>query len=164
MFAEDLLGELDFVLEFNLPKEISDNQDHIKLSVHRVEVPVVEIPVCPIGYKPRPIRTPGEIHCIGPYNTEQFNYIKEALPLINKWINSIYCTYNKLCSSRRNLLVDAKLYAYKKDHNLFKKWSLKEFHPLFNSNIEYFSDDLELIFRFENITDEASDESKTLML
>lgn len=36
MFETDTLSELNFVLEFNLPKEISDDQDHIKLSVNHV--------------------------------------------------------------------------------------------------------------------------------
>lgn len=150
MFETDPLSELNFVLEFNLPKEISDNQDHIKLSVNRVEVPAVEIPVCPIGYKSRPIRTPGEIHCI-----EKYKYIKDVLPLINRWVNNVWSTCSKLHSSNR-LLVEAKLYAYNKnDHSLFKKWSLEEFYPLFNPNIEYFSDDVvELIFKFENVIEE----------
>jgi hypothetical protein len=149
MFAADLLSELNFVLEFIFPKEISDNQEHIKLSVHHVEVPVVEIPVCPIGCKSTHFRTPGEIHC-----TERYKYIKDVLPLINRWVNSVWSTCNKLHSSNR-LLVEAKLYAYNKnDHSLFKKWSLEEFYPLINPNIEFFSDDVvELIFKFENIVD-----------
>ena len=47
MFEMDSLSELNFVLEFNLPKEISDNQEHIKLSVHHTDVPAVKIPACP---------------------------------------------------------------------------------------------------------------------
>ena len=145
----DRLSELNFVLEFSLPKEISDNQKHIKLSVNRVEVPAVEIPVCPIGYKSRPIRTPGEIHCI-----ERYKHIKDVLPLINRWVNNVWSTCSKLHSSSR-LLVEAKLYAYnKKDHSLFKKWNLEEFYPLFNPNVEFFSDDVvTLIFKFENIVE-----------
>lgn len=150
MFKADLLGELDFELEFNLPKEISDNQEHIRLSVHRIEVPAVEIPVCPIGCKPISFRTPGEIHCL-----EYYKYIKDVLPLINRWVNSIYCTCSKLNSSRSNQFAEAKLYAYRKDHSLFKKWNLEEFYPLFNPNVEYFSDDVvELIFKFENVVQE----------
>lgn len=149
MLATDSLSDLNFVLEFNLPKEISDNQKRIKLSVHHVEVPVVEIPVCPIGYKSIPIRTPGEIHCI-----ECYKHIKEVLPFINKWVNSVYCTYNKLHSSRSDLLVEAKLYAYKNDSSLFKKWDLVELYPLFNPNAELFSDGVvTLTFRFENIAE-----------
>lgn len=144
MFAENLLSELDFVLEFNLPKEISYNQDHIKLSVHRAEVPVVEIPVCPIGYKPRPIRTPGEIHCI-----EHYRDIEDVLPLINRWANSIYCACNKLNSNRSNQFVEAELYAYKNDNSLFKKWKLVEFYPVFNQDHEYFTEYIKLIFKFE---------------
>lgn len=147
MFAVNLFGELNFVLEFNLPKEISDSQERIRLSVHHVDVTVVEIPVCIICYKPRPIRTTGEIHCL-----ERYNYIKDALPYINKWINSIYCTCSKLNNSRSNQFIEAELYAYKQDGSLFKKWRLVEFHPLFNPSIEFFSDDVvELIFKFENL-------------
>ena len=143
----DRLSELNFVLEFSLPKEISDNQKHIKLSVNRVEVPAVEIPVCPIGYKSRPIRTPGEIHCI-----ERYKHIKDVLPLINRWVNNVWSTCSKLHSSSR-LLVEANLYAYNEnDHSLFKKWNLEEFYPLFNPNVECFSGDtIELIFKFENM-------------
>lgn len=147
MFETDILSELNFVLEFNLPKEISDSQDHIKLSVNRVEIPAVEIPACPIGYKPIPFRTPGEIHCV-----ERYKYIKDVLPFINRWVNSIYYTCSKLISSRSNLCVEAKLYAYKKNCSLFRKWSLVEFYPLFNPDIECFSGDtIELIFKFENM-------------
>ena len=156
MFATDLLDELNFVLEFNLPKDISDNQEHIKLSVHHIEVPVVETPVCPIGYKPISFRTPGEIHCV-----EHYKYIKDVLPFINRWVNSIYCTCSKLNNSRSNQFAEAKLYAYKQDHSLFKTWDLVEFHPLFNPNVEYFSDGaVELIFKFENIIEE--DDKPTL--
>lgn len=155
MFETDILSELNFVLEFNLPKEISDNQDHIKLSVNRVEIPAVEIPACPIGHKPISFRTPGEIHCL-----ERYKYIKDTLPFINRWVNSIYCTCSKLNSSRSNLCVEAKLYAYKNDCSLFRKWSLVEFHPLFNPNVEYFSGDVvEMIFKFENAIIEEDDRS-----
>lgn len=119
MFATESLSGLNFVLEFNLPKEISDNQELIKLSVHNVDVPVVKIPVCPIGYKSIPIRTPGEIHCI-----ECYKFVKDILPLINRWANSVYCACNKLSSSRSNQFVEAKLYAYKNDSSLYKIWVL----------------------------------------
>ena len=152
MFAADLLSELNFVLEFNLPKEISENKDPIRLQVHHINVPIIEIPTCTIGHKPIRFKTPGEIHCI-----ERYKYIKDVLPLINKWVNSLYCVCNKLSSSssRSSQFIEAKLYAYnKKDHSLFKKWSLKEFYPLFNQNVEHFSDDVvELIFKFENIVE-----------
>lgn len=152
MFATDPLGMFNFVIEFNLPKEISDNQEHIKLSVNRVEVSAIKIPACPIGYKSLHFKTSGEIHCI-----ERYKYIKDVLPLINRWVNSVWSPCNTLTlhSSRSDLLVEAKLYAYNEnDHSLFKKWNLEEFYPLFNPNIEYFSDDVvELIFKFENIVE-----------
>ena len=152
MFATDSLGMFNFVIEFNLPKEISDNQEHIKLSVNRVEVPAVEIPACPIGCKSIQFKMSGEIHCL-----ERRRYIKDVLPLINRWVNSVCspCNTNTLHSGRSDLLVEAKLYAYNEnDHSLFKKWNLEEFYPLFNSNVEFFSDDVvTLIFKFENIVE-----------
>ena len=137
MFVTDSLSELDFELEFNLPKEISDNQEHIKLSVNRVEIPAIKIPACPIGCKSLHFKTSGEIHCL-----ERRRYIKDVLPLINRWVNSVWspCNINTLHSGRSDLLVEAKLYAYNEnDHSLFKKWNLEEFYPLFNSNVEFFS-------------------------
>ena len=157
MFAADSLSEFNFVLEFNLPEEISNNQEHIKLLVNRVEFPAVEIPVCPIGYKSRPIRTLGEIHCIEhKENYEHYKYImKQILPFINKWVNSICCACNKSQYYKSNLYIEAKLYAYKNDRSLFKKWKLVDFAPVFNSDIMYTIDDIELIFRFENVIDEG---------
>lgn len=150
MFATDSLGMFNFVIEFNLPKEISDNQDHIKLSVNRVEIPAIKIPACPIGCKSLHFKTSGEIHCI-----ERYKHIKDVLPLINKWVNSVWSPCNTLHSSRSDLLVEANLYAYNEnDHSLFKKWNLEEFYPLFNPNVECFSGDVEeLIFKFENIAE-----------
>jgi hypothetical protein len=152
MFAADSLCECNFVLEFNLPKEISSNQDYIKLSVNHVDLPTVEIPTSYIGYKPRPIITPGEIHCI-----EHYKHIKDVVPFINRWINSVYLGYSRLNSSVSSQLVEAKLYAYKNDGSLFKKWDLADLHPLFNPNITYPYDDVvELVFRFENIIDAST--------
>lgn len=148
MFATNLLGELNFVLEFNLQKEVSDNQEHIKLSVHHVKFPAVEIPVCPIGYKSTTIRTPGEIHCI-----EIYENIKNILPLINRLVNNVYCACNKLSNSRSSQSIKAKLYAYKKDGNLFKKWNLEEFYPLFIPDNDYTNNNVTLIFKFENIVE-----------
>lgn len=79
MFETDPLSELNFVLEFNLPKDISNNQDHIKLSVHHGCIPTVKISACPIGYKFLHFKTPGEIHCL-----ERYKHIKDVLPLINR--------------------------------------------------------------------------------
>lgn len=150
MFASDSLSEFNFVLAFNLPKEISSNQDYIKLSVNRVDLPIVEIPASYIGYKPRFIITPGEIHCI-----EHYKHIKDVLPFINRWVNSVYFEHSKLNSSMSSQSVEAKLYAYKDNGSLFKKWDLADLHPLFNPNIIYPYDDvIELVFRFENIIDE----------
>ena len=76
MLAQDSLSELKFVLEFNLPKDISDNQEHIKLTVHHIEFPEVEIPMCPIGCSSIARKIAGEIHCI-----EQYKYIKDIYHL-----------------------------------------------------------------------------------
>lgn len=151
MFATDSLGVFNFVIEFNLPKEISDNQEHIKLQVNRVEVPAIKISTCPIGCKSLHFKTSGEIYCL-----ERYKQIKDALPLINRWVNSVWSPCNTLHSSRSNLFVKAKLYAYNEnDHSLFKKWNLEEFYPVFNSNVEYFSDDtIDLIFKFENMKED----------
>lgn len=148
MFEADMLSELNFELEFNLPKEISDNQDHIRLSVSHAMVPTFEIQTVPIWYKSRPIRTPGEIHCI-----EHYSDIKDILPLLNRWVNRVYCIYGNLNSSRSNYFVEAKLYAYKNDGSLFKRWNLIEFCPMFNQDPEYFTEYIKLIFKFENIAD-----------
>jgi hypothetical protein len=142
MLKADILNNLNFVLEFTLPKEISDNQERIKLSVHNIDIPTVKVPVCPIGYASTSIRFPGEIHCI-----ECYKFIKDILPLIDRWVNSIYCS-----CSRSNQFVEAKLYAYK-NNNLFKKWNLVEFYPLCNT-YRYANDDLVgLKFGFENVTE-----------
>ena len=71
MLAQDSLSEIKFVLEFNLPKDISDNQKCIKLAVLHIEIPEVEFPMCPIGLQPIARKIAGEIHCI-----EQYKYIK----------------------------------------------------------------------------------------
>lgn len=148
MFATDSLGGLNFVLEFNLPKEISDNQEHIRLSVNHIGIPTIEIPGCPFGLKFIHVKMSGEIHCI-----ERYEDIKNVLPLINRWVNSIYCACNKLSSSRGDKFVEAKLYAYKKDNSLFKKWDLIEFYPLFIPDNDYTNNNVVLEFKFENIVE-----------
>lgn len=50
MSEADLLGELNFVLEFNLLKEISDSQELINYKFLQLKFQ------CHIGYKPRPIK------------------------------------------------------------------------------------------------------------
>ena len=149
MFAADSLSELNFVLEFNLPKDISDSQEHIKLSVNRVDVPVVTLSACPLGYKSMPVKMSGEIHCM-----ERYEDIKDILPLINRWVNSVYCACNKLHSTRSSQFVEAKLYSYKKNSSLFKKWDLIEFYPLFSPDSDYTNNDVILIFKFENIKED----------
>ena len=159
MFVHNSLSELKFILEFNLPKDISDNQEQIKLSVHHIELTAVEIPMCPIGCNSISSRICGEIYCI-----EYYKYIKDILPIINKWVESVYCVCNKLNSDRTNLFVKAKLYAYKNDGNLFKKFDLLDLHPLFNDiNIHVYKDGaiegyadraIELVFKYENMVED----------
>ena len=159
MFVYDSLCEFNFVLEFNLPRAISDNQEHIKLTVHHVDLPEIEIPMCPIGCNSISSRIGSEIYCI-----EYYKYIKDILPIINKWVESVYCACNKLNCDRTNLFVKAKLYAYKNDGNLFKKFDLLDLHPLFNDiNIHVYKDGaiegyadraIELVFKCENIVED----------
>lgn len=117
MFAEDLLGELDFVLEFSLPKEISDNQDHIKLSVNHVIIPIVETHNRSLGFD----KTNGQIYCI-----EFYESIKDKLHLLEKWSRALY---DELFGwSNDNLFIDAKLYGYK-DGSLITSWLLHKLYP-----------------------------------
>lgn len=123
MFAQDSLCEFKFLLWFNLPKDISGNQECIKLSVHPIELPEVEIPMCPIGCNSISSRITGEIQCI-----EHYKYVKDILPSINKWVDSVYCACNKLNNDRNNLFVKAKLHAYKNDDSFYKKFYLLGFN------------------------------------
>lgn len=131
MFATDSLGELNFVLEFNLPKEISDNKEHIKLSVHHVNIPIVNFPV----YR----ATPGEINCI-----EYCGHIKDKLHLLEKWSRAIYDKPFGWANS--DLYIDAKLYGYK-DDKLVTFWSLRELYPTLFPTIKY-ENQVELQFGF----------------
>lgn len=131
MFATDSLGELNFVLEFNLPKEISDNQEHIKLSVHHVEVPVVGIPAYRI--------TPGQISCI-----EFYEYIKDKLYLLEKWSHALHD--KPFGWSNDDLYVNAELYGYR-DGVLITSWVLYKFYPILFPTIK-FSNQVELQFSF----------------
>ena len=159
MFAHDQLCEFNFVLEFNLPRAISDNQEHIKLTVHHVDLPEIEIPMCPIGCNFISSRIGCEIYCI-----EYYKYIKDILPIINKWVESIYCACNKLNCDRNDLFVKAKLYAYKNDGSLFNKFDILDLHPLFNDiNIHIYKDGtiegyadraIELVFKCENMVED----------
>ena len=56
--------------------------------------------MCPIGCNSISSRIDGEIYCI-----EYYKYIKDILPIINKWVESVYCACNKLISDRTNLFV-----------------------------------------------------------
>ena len=146
MFVYDSLSELKFMLEFNLPKDISDNQEHIKLVVHHIELPEVETPMCPIGCKSIARRIAGEVHCM-----EYYKNVKDILPFINKWAVSVYCACNKLNNDRNNLFVKAKLYAYKNDGSLFKKFYLLGFHPLFKPINVWVDSMVELVFNFDDM-------------
>ena len=115
-----------------------------------MEIPAVKIPACLIGYKSTPIKFPGEIHCL-----EYYKCIKDVLLLINRWVDSVYSPFSKLHIEYHSLFVEAKLYAYKNDNSLFKKWCLEELCPLFNPNVEFLSDGVvKLIFKFENMKED----------
>lgn len=131
MFATDSLGELNFVLEFNLPKEISDNQEHIKLSVHHVDISIVEIP----AYR----ATPGEISCI-----ECYEHIKDNLHLLEKWSRALYD--KQFGWSNSDLYVGARLYGYK-DDKLITTWALYKLYPTLFPTIE-FENQVNLQFSF----------------
>lgn len=100
MFVTDSLDDLAFILEFNLPKEVFNTQEHIKLYVHQMNIPAVKVSPCFIGYKSKPIKMSGEIHC-----AEFYTNIKDVLPFINKWTNNVYCAYNKPTISKSSQLV-----------------------------------------------------------
>lgn len=146
MLAYNPHNEFKFELEFNLPKDISDNQEHIKLFVHHIELPEVETPMCPIGCNSIARRIAGEIHCI-----EHYKDVKGILPFINKWAISVYCACNKLNNDRNNLFVKAKLYAYKNDASLFKKLYLLNFHSLFRAINIGVDSMVEFVFKFDDM-------------
>lgn len=142
MFSTDSLCELNFVLEFNLSKEISDNQEHIKLSVHHVDVPVVEIPACTIGHKSTPVKTPGQVFCI------EFNdRIKDKLYLLEKWSHALYD--KPFGWANDDLYIDAKLYGYK-DDELVTSFMLYNLYPTFLFPATKFENQVELKFSFED--------------
>lgn len=131
MFATDSLGEFNFVLEFNLPKEISDNQDLIRLQVHHVDIPIVKIPACR--------STLGKVTCI-----EFYEYIKGSLHPLEKW--SHYLHDKSFGWSNNDLYVDAKLYGYK-DDKLVTSWILHKFYPSLFPTIK-FENQVDLQFSF----------------
>lgn len=129
------LNEFNFVLEFNLPKEISDSQELIKLSVHHVCAPTVEIPAC-LGCT---IKTYGQISLI-----EFYEHIKDNLHLLEKWSHTLYDKTFGWASS--DLYVDAKLYGYK-DDTLVTSWMLHKLYPISFPTIK-FENQVELQFGF----------------
>lgn len=110
----------------------------------------------PVRCIPTSIKTTGKICCL-----DYYKRIKDVLQLINKWVNSVHSTCCRLHCSRSDLFAEAKLYAYKNNGSLFKKWQTEEIYPLFNTNAKQFSDDIqtyngiEIIFMFENINEES---------
>jgi hypothetical protein len=142
MFATDSLGELNFVLEFDLPEEISDNQDHVKLSVHHVNVPIIKIPECPIGYRPISRRSSGELHCI-----EFYEYIKDKLHLLEKWSHALHD--KPFGWSNSDLYIDAKLYGYK-DDELVTSFELHRLYQTLFPTIK-FENQVDLQFSFADM-------------
>jgi hypothetical protein len=120
MFATDSLSELNFVLEFNLPKEISDNQECIKLSVNHVDIPIIKLMQSTV--------IPGQISCIGFYES-----IKDILHLIQRWITELFGKSFGFADD--SLYIGAKLYGYNKSGNLITAWKLNRLYPMLMPSI-----------------------------
>ena len=102
-------NDINFVLEFNISKDISDNQELIKLPVSYANIPTDKTKESIIGYKHiSSISINGEIHCI-----ESYRYIKDMLYLIEKLAHA-FCD-KPLMQPISDLCVNAKLYGYRDD-------------------------------------------------
>ena len=102
-------NNVNFVLEFNLSKEISDDQQLIKLPVSYANIPKDKTTESIIGYKHiSNISINGEIRCI-----ESYRNIKDKLYLLEKLARA-FCD-KPLMQPIGNLCVNAKLYEYRSD-------------------------------------------------
>ena len=102
-------NDVNFVLEFNLSKDISDNQELIKLPVSYANIPTDKTKESIIGYKRiSSISINGEIHCI-----ESYRHIKDKLYLLEKLARA-FCD-KPLMQPISDLCVNAKLYGYRDD-------------------------------------------------
>ena len=133
----NLINDDNFVLEFNLSKEISDNQELIKLQVSYANIPTDKTKESIIGYKHiSSISMNGEIHCI-----ENYRYIKDKLYLLEKLAHA-FCD-KPLMQPIGDLCVNAKLYGYR-DGELVVSYSLYKLYLIsLPINIEDYVD-----FRF----------------
>lgn len=103
-------NNVNFVLEFNLSKEISDDQQLIKLPVSYANIPTDKTKESIIGYNKHisSISINGEIHCI-----ESYRHIKDKLYLLEKLAHA-FCD-KPLMQPIGDLCVNAKLYEYRDD-------------------------------------------------
>lgn len=126
------------MLEFNLSKEISDNQELIKLQVSYANIPTDKTKESIIGYNKHisNISINGEIHCI-----ESYRHIKDKLYLLEKLARA-FCD-KPLMQPIGDLCVNAKLYEYR-DNELVISYSLHKLYLIsLPINIEDYVD-----FRF----------------
>ena len=133
----NLINDDNFVLEFSLSKEISDNQEIIKLPVYYANIPTDKTKESIIGYKHiSSISINGEINCI-----ESYRYIKDRLYLLEKLARA-FCD-KQLMQPIGDLCVNAKLYGYR-DDELVTSYSLHKLYLIsLPINIEDYVD-----FRF----------------
>lgn len=130
-------NDANFVLEFNLSKDISDNQELIKLPVSYADIPTDKTKDSVIGYKHiSNISINGEIHCI-----ESYRNIKDKMYLLEKLAHA-FCD-KQLTQPIGDLCFNAKLYEYR-DDELVISYSLHKLYLIsLPINIEDYVD-----FRF----------------
>ena len=146
-------NDINFVLEFNLSKDISDNQELIKLPVSYANIQTDKTKESIIGYKHiSSISINGEIHCI-----ESYRHIKEKLYLLDKLARA-FCD-KPLMQPIGNLCVNAKLYEYR-DDDLVVSYSLHKLYLIsLPINIEDYVD-----FRFGFVDIKINDNSEKVHL
>ena len=149
----NLINDDNFVLEFSLSKEISDNQEIIKLPVCYANIPTDKTKESIIGYKHiSSISINGEIHCI-----ESYRYIKDKLYLLEKLARA-FCD-KPLMQPIGDLCVNAKLYGYR-DDELVTSYSLHKLYLIsLPINIEDYVD-----FRFGFVDIKINDSSEKVHL
>ena len=149
----NLINDDNFVLEFNLSKEISDNQELIKLPVSYANIPTDKTKESIIGYKHiSSISINGEIHCI-----ESYRHIKDKLYLLKKLARA-FCD-KPLMQPIGDLCVNAKLYGYR-DAELVISYSLHKLYLIsLPINIEDYVD-----FRFGFVGIKINDNSDKVQL
>ena len=146
-------NDVNFVLEFNLSKEISDNQELIKLPVSYANITTDKSKESIIGCKHiSSISINGEIHCI-----ESYRNIKDKLYLLEKLAHA-FCD-KPLMQPIGDLCVNAKLYEYR-DDELVISYSLHKLYLIsLPINIEDYVD-----FRFGFVDIKINDNSEKVHL